>query len=52
MIQKLKTKSEVSASQQRMLEAEQFLNEHYEFHRNELRGVVEYVKKPVEGAPD
>ena len=52
MIQKLKTKSEVSASQQRMLEAEQFLNEHYEFRRNELRGVVEYVKKPVEGAPD
>ena len=35
-----------------MLEAEQFLNEHYEFRRNELRGVVEYVKKPVEGAPD
>ena len=43
---------EASASQQGFLEAESFLNENYQFRRNVLRGVVEYVKLPVEGEPD
>ena len=48
----LKLNGEASASQQGMLEAESFLNENYQFRRNVLRGVVEYVKLPVEGEPD
>ena len=48
----LKLNGEASASQQGFLEAESFLNENYQFRRNVLRGVVEYVKLPVEGEPD
>ena len=41
----------LAASQEGMLAAEQFLQEHYFFRRNVLSGKVEFAVVPSEGEP-